>query len=193
MTQITVKNAHFMREAMDAAKPKIESAIKKAVARQVSMSVFDRKVRKKPVPHEQNDCIALNGCLEILQTRHAFTYTHIPNGGKRSIKTARAMKAMGVKKGVWDYIFRAKGLPVIWLEMKHGSGDLSDEQKNWRTELSPLGDVFLVAYSHHSALEMLRNAGLFPHDAFSLFGDSIRLNINYPLRESLYAKSVRRR
>jgi hypothetical protein len=52
----------------------------------------------------------------------------IPNGGKRSIKTANTLKATGVLPGVPDLFVPAWGL---WIEMKRAKGGkLSPEQKN---------------------------------------------------------------
>lgn len=52
----------------------------------------------------------------------------IPNGGKRSIKTAKMLKATGVLKGVPDlYVPKWK----LWIEMKKPEeGRLSKEQKD---------------------------------------------------------------
>jgi hypothetical protein len=129
-------------------------------------SVFDRKIRKTPVPHEQNECIVFNGYLELLQQRHKFYYSHIANGGKRFRKTAIILKKMGVKPGVWDYILRGQNQPVIWLEMKHGNNNLSKEQKEFREFNEALGDRFIIAWSARQALEGLVAIGMLPSDSF---------------------------
>lgn len=66
----------------------------------------------------------------------------IPNGGKRAIKTAIALKAQGVKAGVPDMC-----LPVargayhgLYIELKRQrGGTVSDNQKEWITALTEQG------------------------------------------------------
>jgi len=59
----------------------------------------------------------------------------IPNGGWRSAKTAINLKKAGVKAGVWDifcptneYLFVEKGKIGLFIEMKAGKGNLTQEQ-----------------------------------------------------------------
>lgn len=65
----------------------------------------------------------------------------IPNGGKRSKKTAAMMKAMGVKAGIWDLC-----LPVprgtyhgLYLEMKSADGSLTPAQRDFGQFLDSVG------------------------------------------------------
>jgi hypothetical protein len=85
----------------------------------------------------------------------------IPNGGKRSLKTAIRLKKTGVKRGVpdlcfpfpmpvttLDYTRRKTGLvcysgnmyPGLFIEMKRTrGGSVSQEQKNWIDTLKTRG------------------------------------------------------
>lgn len=81
----------------------------------------------------------------------------VPNGGYRSARTAIAMKREGMKSGVPDLV-----LPVarrIWhslyLELKAGSGSLSENQKRWIEMLSEQGNLVAVAYSFEEAKGIL--------------------------------------
>lgn len=138
------------------------------------------KKRAKPVPHEENECIALNGYLELLKKRHLFHYTHIPNGGLRDKKTAGRLRAMGVQKGVWDYLFRRESCAVHWLEMKHGDNDLSDDQMLWQAQMQPLGDTFDVCWSAQEALLSLVKRKIIPENSFRIMGSrAIAINLDW--------------
>lgn len=67
---------------------------------------------------------------------------HIPNGGHRSIRVGKKLKAEGVKPGVPDLYVPAWRL---WIEMKRTSGGrLSAEQKDWIDYLTAHGDSVIV-------------------------------------------------
>jgi L-cysteine desulfidase len=82
----------------------------------------------------------------------------IPNGGKRHIKTALAMKREGVSKGFPD-IF----LPVpnsqfhgLFIEMKRKKGGaLSKEQKAWLEHLNSVGYQAVVCKGFLEAKEVI--------------------------------------
>lgn len=66
----------------------------------------------------------------------------IPNGGKRSISTAKKLKAEGVKAGVPDLYIPAWNL---WVEMKRVKGGrVSPEQKDWHEYLESIGDTVIL-------------------------------------------------
>jgi len=73
---------------------------------------------------------------------------HIPNGGKRSAMTGAILKAMGVRKGVWDYIlFARRGInPGLILEMKHGKNKLTPEQEDFGMYMLEQGWCTAVCY-----------------------------------------------
>lgn len=53
---------------------------------------------------------------------------HVPNGEKRDAATARKLKAMGVVRGIPDFIFLYRFTPY-GIEMKGKGGEQSKEQK----------------------------------------------------------------
>lgn len=76
---------------------------------------------------------------------------HVPNGGLRSRGEAGKLKAMGVRKGVSDWILpfpspsgRYKGLAI---ELKSEVGTVSDEQEDFLHEASRNGWLIAVARS----------------------------------------------
>ncbi|TAL65664.1 MAG: VRR-NUC domain-containing protein [Burkholderiaceae bacterium] len=72
--------------------------------------------------------------------------THVPNGGKRSRGEAGKMRAMGVRKGVVDWLLpfsSPKGLyRGLAIEIKSQKGALSDEQDEFLQ--TALADGWLV-------------------------------------------------
>lgn len=67
---------------------------------------------------------------------------HIPNGGRRSIKTAKAMKADGTKPGVPD-LFVPEW--CLWVEMKRAKGGrLSPDQRDWIEYLEGIGHTVII-------------------------------------------------
>lgn len=65
----------------------------------------------------------------------------IPNGGYRHPKTAKALKAEGVKPGVPDiFLPIARGVyHGLYIELKSKVGKLSEAQKEWQAELIKQG------------------------------------------------------
>ncbi len=84
----------------------------------------------------------------------------IPNGGKRSIKTARDLKAEGVKAGVPDYCLPVPcgGFNGLYLELKrqHG-GRVEPEQRAWLAALEAQGYRTEVARGWEAARDALRD------------------------------------
>ena len=83
----------------------------------------------------------------------------IPNGGKRAIKTAIALKAQGVKSGVPDMC-----LPVargeyhgLYIELKRQrGGTVSDNQKEWITALTGQGYKAEVCRGAEEAIKVIK-------------------------------------
>lgn len=73
---------------------------------------------------------------------------HWPNGGKRSAITASILKAMGVRRGPWDYwLFVRRGSsPGLMIEMKHGKNKLTDEQADLGEYMESQGWARAVCY-----------------------------------------------
>lgn len=65
---------------------------------------------------------------------------HTPNGGRRSISTAKRLKAMGVKGGIPDVLilYRAR---LIGIELKSREGRASPAQKGMLPRLTQAGAV----------------------------------------------------
>ena len=78
----------------------------------------------------------------------------IPNGGKRSIKTAVQLKAEGVKKGVPDlFIPEFK----IFIEMKKKKGGTTTkEQKDWLLYLGEVGYECHVCAGSDAAKDVIK-------------------------------------
>lgn len=82
--------------------------------------------------------------------KYAGALMSIPNGGYRSAKTARAMKAEGQQPGVPDLFLAIPmdGYHGLWIEMKNGkAGRLSDHQKVMIEHLRARGYKVVVCRS----------------------------------------------
>lgn len=85
----------------------------------------------------------------------------VPNGGYRMGKTARDLKAEGVKKGVPDVWLPISGVhgekPVkgLVIEMKFGKNKPTPEQEAWLAFLAGVGWRAEVCYSWREAAEVI--------------------------------------
>ena len=84
---------------------------------------------------------------------------HIPNGGKRDVRTAANLKKEGVKAGVPDIV-----LPVprgayhgLYIELKVGRNKTSLKQKEWISMLKEQGYFVEVCYGWIAAKEVIEN------------------------------------
>ena len=111
--------------------------------------------------------------LEEIEQEHVFLWASmeeraypelamlyaIPNGGKRAIKTAIALKAQGVKSGVPDMC-----LPVargayhgLYIELKRQrGGTVSEAQKEWITALAEQGYKAVVCRGAEEAIKVIK-------------------------------------
>lgn len=66
---------------------------------------------------------------------------HVPNGGKRDIKTAIKLKQEGVKAGVPDIVLPVSrgGYHGLYIELKVGKNKPTKEQKEWLESLKQEG------------------------------------------------------
>jgi hypothetical protein len=80
----------------------------------------------------------------------------IPNGGKRSIGTARKLKAEGVKAGVLDWHLPIKRGAYIglWIEFKFGHNVMTPEQERWAEWLYRHGHRVEIAYEWEAAADI---------------------------------------
>lgn len=74
---------------------------------------------------------------------------HIPNEGKRSQYVGRQLVAAGLAKGFPDLFLPIArgGYHGLMVEMKFGTGKLTEEQKDWLRFLKGEGYATYVAYS----------------------------------------------
>ena len=81
----------------------------------------------------------------------------IPNGGMRFKKTAAILKREGVKAGVNDVHLPCPigGYAGLWVEMKYGYNNPSQEQAEWMDFMRWLGHRVEVCYSADEAWEVI--------------------------------------
>lgn len=81
----------------------------------------------------------------------------VPNGGKRSIKVAGAMKAEGQESGVSDILFLvpSRGFHYLSIEMKAPSKKQSANQKDFEAEVDKVGGLYQVCFSEEEARKLL--------------------------------------
>ena len=83
----------------------------------------------------------------------------IPNGGKRAIKTAIALKAQGVKSGVPDMCLPVArgGYHGLYIELKRQKGGtVSETQKSWITALTEQGYKAVVCKGADEAIGTIK-------------------------------------
>lgn len=83
----------------------------------------------------------------------------IPNGGKRAIKTAIALKAQGVKRGVPDMCLPVarNGYHGLYIELKRQKGGtVSETQKSWITALAKQGYKAVVCKGADEAIGTIK-------------------------------------
>jgi hypothetical protein len=86
--------------------------------------------------------------LRLYEARGSLTFTHCPNGGRRSKAEAGAFKAMGVRAGVPDLLIWTPGGGHFAIELKAGRrAVLSDAQVVWHSTLESLGHRVYVCRS----------------------------------------------
>ena len=111
--------------------------------------------------------------LEEIEQEHVFLWASmeeraypelamlyaIPNGGKRAIKTAVALKKQGVKRGVPDMCLPVSrgGYHGLYIELKRvKGGTVSDEQREWIAALNTQGYKAIVCHGAEEAIEQIR-------------------------------------
>ncbi len=118
-----------------------------------------RARRSTPEHDEQAALIAWARAVEGQHPELRLLYA-IPNGGFRSAKTAIAMKAEGVRRGIPDLHFPYprpdKGQCGMWIEMKaSGTGRISQIQKEVHENLRAIGYLVVVAYTATEAIKAI--------------------------------------
>ena len=83
----------------------------------------------------------------------------VPNGGKRSITTAKRMKATGTMAGVPDMCLPVAkgGYFGLWIELKRvKGGKVSVEQARWLKALDRAGYYACVCHGADEAINVIR-------------------------------------
>lgn len=82
---------------------------------------------------------------------------HVPNEGKRSAKTGKMMKRMGLRNGVPDLIFpiSKRGFHGLAIEMKYGKNKPTEKQLEWLDLLNANGYKAVVCYGFDEAKETI--------------------------------------
>jgi hypothetical protein len=104
---------------------------------------------------EDSHCVALmQWCaLNIKLYPQLRWFAHIPNGGARDLREGAKFKAMGVKKGIPDYIlpFPTLNFAGLWIELKVGKNYPTNEQLEWIDYLRKVGYSCHVCYGWEEA------------------------------------------
>ena len=90
--------------------------------------------------------IAIADFLRLNENRAIWEWWHVPNGELRDKRTAAKLKAMGVKPGCPDIVIDHMG-QIIYIEIKHGRGKLSQAQEEWYEYARFRSAPFFVVYS----------------------------------------------
>lgn len=100
----------------------------------------EKKKLSHPEPTEHQEAIGFINWFHR-SFPNVFIY-HIPNGMKRDIRTAKALKDEGVKRGVPDYHIPEWNL---WMELKRRTrGSLSKDQRRVISHLESIGHTVIV-------------------------------------------------
>jgi hypothetical protein len=83
----------------------------------------------------------------------------IPNGGKRGFKTAKSLKAEGVKPGVFDvFLPISRGIfHGLYIEFKFGKNKLTSEQAEFMKYCQENDYKTAVCYSGQDAAQIVVN------------------------------------
>ena len=102
--------------------------------------------------------ISVAGWLDIALADPCVWF-HVPNGEKRSPRTAGLLKRMGVKAGVPDLFVFAPGI-VVALELKAGKGRATETQEAMLDRLNECGVHTAICKSIEQVEQALRFAGV---------------------------------
>lgn len=106
-----------------------------------------KSIPRKPPSNMEHDiqcaCVRWFSCMYPQLKGRLFA---VPNGGKRSIKTASDMKAEGVISGVADLVLLKSNnkYGALLIEMKTPKGRQSYTQKNWEQLVTSDGEYKYV-------------------------------------------------
>jgi hypothetical protein len=108
---------------------------------------------RKITPREEDEQIAVVQWCDIV----GIPVIHVPNEGKRSPSMGAKLKRMGLRSGVPDlFIPRSRGgYHGLFVEMKVGSNNPTERQKEWIRLLNQEGYACAVCYSFEEAIEVI--------------------------------------
>lgn len=118
--------------------------------------------RVKP---EENLCISISDMLRqaSLTGRLTAVWSHVPNEGKRHMKVACIMKAMGLLPGTPDYFFAWAGGSGL-IEVKTDKGRMSENQIYYQSWCASLGVRHNVCRSLEAVHDTLAGWGILKGD-----------------------------
>jgi hypothetical protein len=122
-------------------------------------------IREKPLTEAQEQ----ERLLTVLR-RHGVLYFAVPNGGRRGVREAVALRRQGVQSGIPDLVL--PGPDTRWrclaIELKRSKGGrVSEEQEAWHRLLRSCGWRVLVCCGADDAIEQLRALGVLPRDGLT--------------------------
>lgn len=114
---------------------------------------------RAPIPSEEDDQIAVMEWLHVFRPDVFARTWHTPNGGKRHIKVAAHLRAMGAKPGIPDLItlIPRNGFIGLALEMKRSDKTpcaVTKEQREWLDYFSSMGFRAEVAFGYQHAVNI---------------------------------------
>lgn len=117
-----------------------------------------RPPRRPPAP-ERATHIALADILR-LNAKPDWFWSHIPSGEYRPDRTGELLQRMGLKPGMFDFLFIDPQGRHYWLELKRGKlGRLSEAQEAFRARLEACHVPHAIALSLEGALAILHTWG----------------------------------
>lgn len=113
------------------------------------------------MPRRQTESMIQRAVWQHIQRRAVpkLVVFHVPNGGKRGPREARAFKAMGVVPGVSDFILLHAG-KFFALELKAPGGRPTESQLEFLSQVSWAGGYSAICEGQDRALAVLENWGL---------------------------------
>lgn len=128
---------------------------------------FWQRARRAPQAHERRTHIALAdrlrvGCRpDMLHvTPSGWWWTHFPAGEDRSEATGALLKRMGLRKGVFDFLFISPTGEMRWLELKRGLAPTTPEQDDFAAMCRERGIKHFIARSYEKAEAQLKEWGV---------------------------------
>lgn len=99
--------------------------------------------------------------VELLQRSavDGLRFWHTPNGGKRNVREAVKLKAMGTKRGISDLILSWRDGRMAYIELKSPKGKLELDQEIFLSDMKLAGHATCVAKSFDECVDFLNAQG----------------------------------